>query len=578
MFARVFNGLRARGAPLYGVAAVPTVTFQIPWAVLVMVVAGYLLVGIGDYGLLDNNEGLYAEGAREMLASGDFVIPRLNDVTYLEKPPLFYMLVAGVFAALGELESVARLVSVLAAVACLVGTMRFAAALGRDQAGRLAALMLGSSVGFVLMARVVMPDMLFTTLLNLALFSGYLALRQRNPRHLRASCVLLALAVLTKGWLACALFVLVFGVYVLLRPHAERRDLLRIFLDVPAWLLFVAVVAPWHVLAVLQDADFAWFYFVNEHILRFLGLREPRDYYTGSLFYYLPRILLFLCPWLIYLPLLLPRYRPADGDFDAESFLWAACLVPLAFFSLSIAKGNYYLLVAMPALALLIAFRLESLVAANQHRRPSLTFWVLMLGLAMVAVFSWEAKMAFLEPLPATAALANILVLAAFLAISAAGYLLVRRGRHSAGVIALSLLFAPFLGLLLYLLTVGEPYASSRPLANHLVTVCRDCPVFVYRDFERLSSLPFYLKHPVGIVDSDSKDLYFSQRRGEGKNIFTTTTEFLGRARRQPALLVVHDQRMVDFRQSPIAIEAEPLTKIGYVSVFRLAATERGGR
>src|SRR5262249_47558176 len=134
------------------------------------------------------------------------------------------------------------------------------------------------------------------------------------------------------------------------------------------------------------DGEFAWFYLVNEHVLRYLGLREPHDYYTGPPWYYLPRIPLYLLPWSAFFALLPVRDRDAAGD-DAglERLLWIWFAAALAFFSLSEAKANYYMVVAAPALALLVADRVERLARAGRGRTVALCALALALAAAVAA-------------------------------------------------------------------------------------------------------------------------------------------------------------------------------------------------
>jgi len=167
---------------------------------------------------------------------------------------------------------------------------------------------------------------------------------------------LLALAVLTKGLLAFVVFGAVAA--TMLWDAEERSRLWRVLVDPVAIAVLLAIALPWHLAAAYRQPGFAWFYFVNEHVLRFLGRREPHDFYEGPWWYYLPRLALGSLPWAVLLVVPGRSREPSDGT---QRFLWAWLLAPLVFFSASIAKANYYMVIALPALSLLLGRRLATL-------------------------------------------------------------------------------------------------------------------------------------------------------------------------------------------------------------------------
>ncbi len=186
---------------------------------LVWVVAlGFVLSALGAYGILDNNEGLYAEIPREMLASHDWrhwVIPHLNGLPYMEKPPLLYWLTALSFSLFGISEWSARLVPAISSLVCVGFILRFGRAVERPQTGRLAALMFVSGVGVAVMSRTLMFDMLLTACLTAALTYAYCFGQQKQKSVLRRAYAWLALALLAKGFVALLLFSLVVGFMLL---------------------------------------------------------------------------------------------------------------------------------------------------------------------------------------------------------------------------------------------------------------------------------------------------------------------------------------------------------------------------
>lgn len=530
--------------------------------------AAYFFIGLGSFGLLDNNEGLYALIAHSMAAGGDWIIPQLNGLPYLEKPPLFYHLLALSFRCFGESEWSARLVSGAAAMGCLLALLWFGRRVAGSRAASFAVLVLGSSLGFTIMAREVMPEMLLTTLLAAALFSAYAALNERNRGLLRVSLVLLALGTLAKGLLVPILFVMTFGGFAIARRRGSLLRTARFLADPVAWALFLLVAAPWHLFAARAEPDFAWFYFVNEHLLRFLGEREPHDFATGSFWYYLPRLLLFLFPWPAYL---LPVFRRppqlADGRRDLTAFLWLAGLVPLVFFSIAQAKANYYPLVAMPPLALVIGLRIESMLAQGGHRLLAIPVAVLVAGLGSFAVLHWKLIPDPPGRLPISPN-ALALAVAAIVALGAYATLFTFRHRTRLALASVALMAAPLLAVVVATVQAQEAEFSSRPLAAAVFRTEPDAEVFLYQDFEQLCALPYYLKRPVRIIDSRSDDLRYGQRRGANPAAFLTAAAFLGEPAGNARLVVVERARLAAFQRTPLAKELTQVAKVGRVEIY----------
>lgn len=543
-------------------------SLAIPVWLPLLLVSAYLVFGLGSYGLLDNNEGLYAEIGREMARGSSLFIPHLIGEPYLEKPPLLYYLVAVSFRLFGETESAARMVPLFASLTCLWSVHWFCTRLGRPQTGHLAVVILASSLGYVLMSRLVMFDMLFTVFFNLALFSFFLAWKETNRGLLRVAHVCLALALLTKGFLALVLFGLILVPYFLLQGHRSLWQALRFFLDPLGLILFLAIAVPWHAIASLEHPRFAWSYFINEHVLRFLGKRIPHDYYSGSFLYYLPRLLIFLFPWALHLALAFFRGKGENEEEKQISrFLWAAWLAPLLFFSLSSAKANYYMVVAMPALALLIAWRVEDLAAAGRARLLALPSGLILgLSLIVVAAYGIKTRASFDLAGHADATLQAVAV-AAFLVLACASFWLSLRRQAMAAVVATALLLAPIQAYLLHAVAEREPEISARPLALAIKARCPDCQVMIYRDFENISSLAFYLEKPPVILDSASNDLWFAWHEQPNDPAFATSQAVAARPSERLAVVVLKD-RLQEYSASPLAAKTRPILTLGKATLF----------
>lgn len=540
------------------------------WLYLPLPVA-YLFVGLGSYGLLDNNEGLYAEIAREMLAGGDWIIPHLNGVPYIEKPPLLYYLMAASMALLGESEFAVRLVSAISALGCFLAVLWFGRRNGRRHTGNLAGLILLSGFGFIVLSRTALFDMLLTALLNAALFASFLAWKDHDRRLLWAAHVLLALAVLAKGLVAILLFGWTWAIFLATGERREFIPALRFLLDPLGLALFAVVAAPWHIAASWAHPGFAWFYFVNEHLLRFLGQRQPHDYYSGSVFYYLPRIFLYLFPWTLLLPLLIAkRAARVAGEDGLKRFLWSFFLGALLFFSLSSAKANYYMVVAMPALALLLAMTINATIEGGRGNRIAILLSLTVpAALSIVVVRIWLISRGQEQPVLPPDFLPMAIGVAAFSILGSMATVFAWRRHYHVALFTIALMLAPPMGYFLFMVQANEAYISARPLAKYLESQGWDGKVFLYRDFERISALRFYLKHPLSIIDSASNDLWYGQRReGGGKERFVSLESYLESARSDKGVVVVCDERLDEFRRKVPALQVQPAGRFGRVTVF----------
>lgn len=308
--------------------------------------------GLSSYDLLNNNEGLYAQIAWEMLENKDFVIPTLNGVPYIEKPPMLYWLVAGSHTLFGKSVWAARFVPATFGLLTVLSLLLFHTSLGQRKRGLQAATLLSSSLGFAIFSRMVFFDVLLTAFFTFTLLSFYLWEQTNKKRWKRLFYGFLGCAVLTKGLLSLCLAGAI-CLWFLAWKYRSFKKVLSLW-DTLGVILFFTITVPWHWMAHLRQVDFSWFYFVNEHLLRFLDQRLPRDYYRGPFYYYLIRIPAYFIPWPFLIPFMGKKTPEDYPDRSLKGFLWIWFAVSLAFFTLSKAKANYYMVLGMPPLALLI--------------------------------------------------------------------------------------------------------------------------------------------------------------------------------------------------------------------------------
>jgi 4-amino-4-deoxy-L-arabinose transferase-like glycosyltransferase len=359
--------------------AKPTLQIARPgWSVTTTACLVFLISIASPPRLMDDVDAVQAQAARHMLESGDWVTARLDGVAYLEKAPLNYWMMAVSFRIFGVHDWAARIPLALGVVLLCWVTYRFGRWAFDDAAGFYAGLALSTSVGLFLFTRIVIPDAILTLAITGAIWAILRLLEPDEESQLQWSLMLggcLGIGLLLKGLIAAVFPVMAALAYMALTRRlfswtAWRR--LHLEFAIPVALV---VAVPWYVLATLRNPPyfafslhsgpgeyrgFFWFYFFNEHLLRFLGLRYPRDYDTVPRLWFWVLNLLWIFPWSFYLlsaPTL--AYKPTSRA--GRTRLMAACWigVVMLFFTFSTTQ-EYYSMPIYPAFALLVGSALSN--------------------------------------------------------------------------------------------------------------------------------------------------------------------------------------------------------------------------
>ncbi len=322
--------------------------------------------------LSDDVDSVQAQIARNMLTTGDYVTARLNGIPYLEKPPLIYWMIAGSYKVFGVQDWVARLPVSLFCVGLALLTAAFGVWAFDKKIGFYAGLVMSTCVGLYLFTRVLIPDVILTFTITLAMWA-LLRVSDEAEAHPRAWAFVLA-AGLGTGLLLKSLIAVVFPVSAGLIYLFFTKQLF----SVRTWkrlhpfsglAILLLIAAPWHVLATLRNPPyfslsmhsgpgeyhgFLWFFFINEQLLRFLNLRYPRDYNTVPALYFWLFHLIWLFPWSVYFPAIAKlSFRPVDRAGRARLLALCWIGVVLVFFTFSTTQ-EYYSMPAYPAMALLL--------------------------------------------------------------------------------------------------------------------------------------------------------------------------------------------------------------------------------
>ncbi len=326
------------------------------WA-LWLLVGLFTLIWFGslDYRhLVKPDEGRYAEIAREMAVSGDWITPRLNGIKYFEKPPMQYWMTALAYQAFGVNEWTARLWTAVCGflgvlIVWFTGTRLFG-----TKPGQLGALFLATNLYYVALGHINTLDMGVTFFTTLALSAFLLAQRETPHSNRERNWMVLAWgaaagAVLSKGLIGVVIPSATLVLYSLLQRDFSPWRRLHVL---PGMLIFFTITLPWFIAVTMRNPEFPQFFFIHEHLQRYTSTVHRRG---EPVWYFLPILLIGLIPWIsLAFQGIMHAWRRAEKDFFASRFLVIWCGFVMVFFSISGSKLPAYLLPLFPALALLL--------------------------------------------------------------------------------------------------------------------------------------------------------------------------------------------------------------------------------
>ena len=534
------------------------------WTVVLFAAVIFLSGVISPPSLMDDVDASQALIARNMLQSGDWVTARLDGVAFLDKAPLKYWITAVFYSVFGTHDWVARIPSALSAIALCWVTFCFGRWAFLPKVGFYAGLFLSTCIGLFLFTRIVIPDVILTLSVAVSLWAFLRAL-DGDEQHPRLWAYVMA-ASLAAGLLLKSLIGLVFPVGVaflfllLTRRFFDRKTWQRLY-PLTSCLIFIAIAAPWHVLAIIRNPPyfdftmhagpgqyhgFFWFYFINEQVLRFLNARYPRDYNTVPRLYFWLFHLVWLFPWSVYLPTLMRLgYKPVDRQGRAR--LLALCWIGLVmvFFTLSTTQ-EYYSMPIYPALALLLGCG----VAANDDSiRVGARVVSVVAGCAAIAICGILASVRGL-PTPGdistaltqnsdayTLSLGHMrdLTLRSFsylrvpLVIAGIAFVIGAVGawrlRGERALFAMAVMMVIFFQAARLALVTFDPYLSSRPIAEALNRAPRGRLV-IYGNHNAISSLLFYSEDKCLMLNGRYFNLEYGSYAPDAPPVFINDDDF----------------------------------------------------
>jgi hypothetical protein len=513
---------------------------------------------------MDDVDAVQAQIARNMLDSGDGVIAHLDGGPYVEKSPLIYWMIAISYRIFGVHDWSARIPVAFAAVVLAWVVYRYGRWAFEERAGYYAGLVIATCVGLFLFTRIQIPDVMLTLSTCLAYWAFQRATDPQETHPERWAAVLaasLGVGVMLKGLIALVIPGGGIFVYLLLTGQQFSREVWRRLHLLSGALIFLAIAAPWHILATLRMPPyldftmhsgpgeyhgFFWFYFMNEHVLRFLNLRYPRDYNTVPRPAFWGLHLLWLFPWSVYFPAVARlSFKPVDraGQTRLLALCWAGFL--LVFFTFSTTQ-EYYSMPIYPALALLLGC---AMATEDSWTRWGTRVLGVITGLCAVCIGillyqvrgtaapgdisqalqqhpeAYTLSLGHMGDLTiqSFAYLRTPLLVAglAFLAGTVACW--VGRGRRV--YVAIALMMVLFIHASRLALVVFDPYLSSRPLAEALVRAPQGTLV-INGEYYAFSSVFFYTGRTALLWNGRGNNLEYGSYAPRSAPVFIDDRKF----------------------------------------------------
>ena len=515
---------------------------------------------------MDDVDAVQAQIARNMLNSGDWVTARLDGVAYLEKAPLVYWSMAASYAVFGVHDWSARLPLALAVVLLCWLTYRMGRWAFDEEAGMFAGIILATSAGLFLFTRILIPDAMLTLAITGAIWA-WLRLLEPDEKRPRRWAVIMGLCfgigLLLKGLIAVVFPVMAGFAYMAITRQLFSRAAWK---KLDLWLvgaIALLIAAPWHIMAALSNPPtfafslhsgpgeyrgFFWFYFFNEHLLRFLNMRYPRDYNTVPRVWFWLLNLVWLFPWSAYLPAAMKQPYGTSAR-ASRARLMAVCWigVVMVFFTFSTTQ-EYYSMPIYPALALLLGSAL-----ASGTQRLRLGTWVLQAVsvlifavLAAVLVTVWRlpasgdiSQALSQHPELYTLSLGHMgdLTLSAFaylklpLALATVAFagiavaLAVWRNNIDRAVLATALGMVIFFQAARLALVRFDAYLGSYPLAQSLMKAPPG-QLIEANSYYAFSSVFFYTNRTALLLNGRNNNLEYGSYAPGAPNVFIDDTKF----------------------------------------------------
>jgi len=531
------------------------------------ILALWFSLALGSRPFAPPDEGRYVEIPREMVATGDYVTPRLNGVKYFEKPPLFYWLQAGSIKLFGINEWSMRLWCVFFALLGCMGAYLFGKRFYHYRVGMASCLILATSPLYYALSRLIVLDMAMTTLLSLSLFSFLLAVYTPPgwARRLWAwgfyACS--ALGVLIKGLMALAIPGPVILIWAL---TANRwKNLWPAYLPSGTF-IFLAIAVPWHLLVALKNPEFLHKYFIVEHVLRYTTSVHMR---TQHFLFFVPVLILGFFPWTSVLgnairqALKTPSSGP-QSEIVLFLLIWAGWT--FGFFSFSNSKLVPYILPCFPPLALVLGIYWDKIWQVPSSSIARQGIWAFIISTVVLGTVSLIVLWRFPELIDHRPHLGFdfTILMGIFLALGTLAFILMRQNALRT---TLTIMPVTSVILILFLIRVMPELQrpSIKPLAQTIQAIKeKEDIIGSYRVYYQ--DLPVYVDQIVTVIDVKG-EMEFGCDREDCSKWMIAEKDFLGLWKSKKRLLIITRmtelvdllQRHPTFHYIPLGVDQESI-------------------
>ena len=542
---------------------------------------------------MDDVDAVQAQIARNMLTSGDWVTARLDGVVYLEKAPLVYWAIAASYEIFGAHDWAARIPIALSAIGLCWLTMAFGAWAFGERAGFYGGLCMATCIGLFLFTRILIPDVMLTFTVALAMWAFLRALDEEEPHPRFWAFVLaanLGLGLLLKSLIGVLFPVAAGLIYLWITRQIFSVSAWRRLHPFSGLLIILLIAAPWHILATLRNPPyfvftlhsgpgqyhgFFWFFFINEQLLRFLNLRYPRDYNTVPRPYFWLLHLVWLFPWSVYLPAVAKlSFKPADraGQTRLLALCWAGFV--LIFFTFSTTQ-EYYSMPCYPALALLLGSAMAAGCDWIRRGTRVLSVLVACAGLVTLTLFfltrnvpapgdisralsqhpgAYKLSLGHMQDLTLESfAYLRVPLLVAAIAFCL-GALATWKWAGQRAFLAAALMMILFFHAARLALAVFDPYLSSRPLAEAILK-SPEGTLIVDHHYYTFSSIFFYTNRTALLRNGRFNNLEYGAYAPGVPDVFIDDSQFTNLWLKRERSYIVATQSVVPQLESMVGAE-----------------------
>lgn len=542
----------------------PNARFEKILLLLILLTALVYLFTLGGYSLIDPDEGRYAEVAREMVETGDYITPHLNYVKFFDKPALPYWLTSISFHLFGINEFATRLSPALLALLGMFYLYKLASIIYNKRAGLITSLIIGTSLLYFLISHITITDMPLAFFITLSLSGFYIGYIERSRDYLLFYCGM-ALALLSKGLIG---IIFPCGIIFWWSIFTKKWEIYKEVITLKSIMLFFAIALPWFIIVCYKNPDFFHYFFVRQHFIRYLTTADNR---YEPFWFFIPIIILGFLPWAGFIwtsfkESFLLLWTPPSKQKDSELFLLMWFMFIFLFFSASKSKLVPYIIPVFSPLAVLVGGKIDSILS----KKETLKFKTALIWNSLF-LFTFSTLLLSLSFIQRDYLLGEILPisLSLFLAIGIGVFSLFifyKKGKLKEVIIILTILGITNCIASHFFLNIYAEKHTSKYVATFINYQKKPGDLIVQlKGFDQ--GLPFYLQERV-ILLSHSNDMSFGNEHETNRFYFINTENLKKLWNSNKRIFIVAYVSQKEEIKSISGRKVEPLIVIGNKCIY----------